>query len=707
MNTLHVNPTHVLEDQKYEDSDGSGSNVDDDDEDFDSPEIVPSRIVPAMTSPSFMDPMGSTLTPLSPKTSHEMTLSMPIDGSGHEADMKSVFYYPTPAVIQPSSVVPEIIVKSENMGPQVNKKLPKVPVTIGKLKKFTIPDETFLDTEDGNSRNLSLFLKAADQTTKAHNSWIKFDPKTLEIKALPVNPDYSGTYNFMIQAIDSMGASVMTDLEMVLRMHPSSRLFHHKFIMKYIPNDSEVDIFKIVDHMMKYLGGELKGVVVRNIRNNYIAWTYESLVTQSCPLERIQAIKHRIMSESLSLPSTKFRAFMKKLIQISSITFEFEGLCYEETVSTSVRVDDNSQPSIRNPINRLNVTAGELLRFKVPEDTCFDQEDRYLENLEMHILTMNRKQLSPKAWLQFDPKNKEFYGVPLEEEVGREEYQLVCSDSQGLSAIDGIEVVVSTRPFSERYFVEFDFEFVKEPYISNQMDYPRRKVRFMEDLAHYFGDRNASNIVIKSIADDLSHIVWYNKSFIYSNCKKDDINWMKNKMLKSVSNMNKKESRVQDDLIQIFNPSLKLKDINIILKGSCVDLIKNKESQPKEKDNRTIFHGIIPFSDYILTFIFPAIIITGMMLLALLLACLLHRKRKAGKLNIFYSESLPPRVPVILQDELHHANHDEYNSFIARNQLNNTPALKKKHHEENQHLLNKSNTSDISFSRPAPVYQRS
>ena len=47
--------------------------------------------------------------------------------------------------------------------------------------------------------------------------------------------------------------------------------------------------------------------------------------------------------------------------------------------------------------------------------------------------------------------------------------------------------------------------------------------------------------------------------------------------------------------------------------------------------------------------IIPAVIITCMLVLAILLACLLHKKRKAGKLNLFYSEALPPRVPVILQ----------------------------------------------------------
>ena len=65
-----------------------------------------------------------------------------------------------------------------------------------------------------------------------------------------------------------------------------------------------------------------------------------------------------------------------------------------------------------------------------------------------------------------------------------------------------------------------------------------------------------------------------------------------------------------------------------------------------------VFHGLIPANDYLLTFLVPALIIVLMVVIALLLACLLHRKRKAGKLSLFYSETLPPRVPVILQDEL-------------------------------------------------------
>jgi hypothetical protein len=106
-----------------------------------------------------------------------------------------------------------------------------------------------------------------------------------------------------------------------------------------------------------------------------------------------------------------------------------------------------------------------------------------------------------------------------------------------------------------------------------------------------------------------------------------------------------------------------LVDVNAVKKGSCaLDISPVPTSGgPRNEDGDggssgsgdTIFHGIIPSADYLLTFIIPAVIITCMLVLAILLACLLHKKRKAGKLNLFYSESLPPRVPVILQDELY------------------------------------------------------
>ena len=117
-----------------------------------------------------------------------------------------------------------------------------------------------------------------------------------------------------------------------------------------------------------------------------------------------------------------------------------------------------------------------------------------------------------------------------------------------------------------------------------------------------------------------------------------------------------------------------------------------------------------------------------MLILAILLACVLHKKRKAGKLNLFYSESLPPRVPVILQDELYDENQDHLG--MNGNGMYKQPVLLPEDHFNN-HSQNNSNNrlnqqapemdrllqrqqapvsidpfSRGSLSRPTPLYQR-
>ena len=116
-----------------------------------------------------------------------------------------------------------------------------------------------------------------------------------------------------------------------------------------------------------------------------------------------------------------------------------------------------------------------------------------------------------------------------------------------------------------------------------------------------------------------------------------------------------------------------------------------------------------------------------MLILAILLACVLHKKRKAGRLNLFYSESLPPRVPVILQDELYDENQDHIG--MNGNGMYKQPILLPEDHFSN-HSQNNSNNrlnqaaemdrllqraqapvsidpfSRGSLSRPTPLYQR-
>lgn len=179
--------------------------------------------------------------------------------------------------------------------------------------------------------------------------------------------------------------------------------------------------------------------------------------------------------------------------------------------------------------------------------------------MSLQLLTTSRRELAPDAWLQFDVKNQEFVGIPLEEEVGREEYQLVCSDANGLSAIDGIEVIVLNRPFNERFGVEFSLQFgpnnelvgleglsFGQPILRRDM-----KVRIVENLANYFGDESTTNIILRVFDPDNGRIVWHNKTLAQHPCDSPDIFWVKNKLLD-------KDNKVVKALVRHFQPYLKV-----------------------------------------------------------------------------------------------------------------------------------------------------
>ena len=138
-----------------------------------------------------------------------------------------------------------------------------------------------------------------------------------------------------------------------------------------------------------------------------------------------------------------------------------------------------------------------MISVKVPEDMCWDKENGGTRELSLQLLTLGRLEGDSDNWLQFDTKNQEFVGVPLEGDVGREEYQLVCSDSEGYSAIDGIEVSTLSRPFYEKFNVLFVFVF--NDTLDDGARLARSRVKLMSRIARIFRDSDTSQIVLNKV----------------------------------------------------------------------------------------------------------------------------------------------------------------------------------------------------------------
>ena len=81
--------------------------------------------------------------------------------------------------------------------------------------------------------------------------------------------------------------------------------------------------------------------------------------------------------------------------------------------------------------------------------------------------------------------------------IFREEYQLVCSDSEGYSAIDGIEVSTLSRPFYEKFNVLFVFVF--NDTLDDGARLARSRVKLMSRIARIFRDSDTSQIVLNKV----------------------------------------------------------------------------------------------------------------------------------------------------------------------------------------------------------------
>jgi len=678
---------------------GSGMwdfNIDDEDTvpEYGSTNIVSSRVIPEASSPTFRYPQPPATSRQSPAATKSPRLrngparpprltsyypDLRQEGSGGGEDLiSSLGHYNDSDLISPTRTLypgdvrtsmvpptPNMATSPPNHEPFVGNRLDKVPLVAGKSSRVIIPANTFQDLEDGDTRDLS--LKVIDKDTGSdidHLDWVTFRSDTQEIISLPLEENI-GIYKFRVVAYDSGGASTADELVMAVRQHQVSRNFHHEFHASFQIVDKDqwrhpVDWkLSLLDSLVTYHGDQDPGgiTILEMSENNgviKVRWTNDSLPRQSCPKQQIINLYGRMTSNER--PSQSFKSAFHGHFRVRDISLEYRGVCsvrHSDPVTSSPDRGgqygggagyDNSMPDIRNPVDKLNVTAGELLQFQVPADMCWDREDGPTRDLNLQLLTLSRLEVDSDNWLQFDVKNQEFIGVPLENDVGREEYQLVCSDNEGYSSIDGIEVLTLSRPFLEKFNVMFVFLF--NDTLDDGIKLSRSRVKIMKKIARIFRDEDTRHIVLSKVDPVTLEVAWYNKTYSSRDCPVDEIFSTKRFLME-------KDGSVRPRVVQVFEPNFHLADIKMLMLGNCLE-IDTIQTHPDTTGDP--IYDLLPPQEYIIAFVVPALIIVGMLLLAVLIACVLHKKRKAGKLDMFRTETLPPRIPVIMQDELHEDN---------------------------------------------------
>ncbi|XP_015124762.1 dystroglycan isoform X2 [Diachasma alloeum] len=561
----------------------------------------------------------------------------------------------------------------KNLPPRQDRRLKKIPVTAGKPLSFIIPSNTFSDIEDGDTRNLRLRLLLKGNPVRSGH-WLQFNEKTQEVYGLPLENDVS-QWEYDIVASDREGLTVSDSLDIYVQQHKFTKSINHEFsiyleIVERSEFPTNVDWeLKVVQRLAQLYGDtDSSHITVRSIEieNNQaiFTWANDSVPRSSeCPKDEINKLLHVLIADKNENPSAMLQQILSPEIRVSRVVYQGHAQCdnmnqpevpvvVPPELEKPKQATANRFPLPRNQVDQIDAMVGQLLVFRVPEDTFFDHEDGSSRNMRMSLLKIDRSEISPKDWLQFDSKNQEFYGVPLHEDYirnNRMEYQLVVVDKEGAEAVDSLVVVIDVPEEEKQHLVDFSMT-LHIPYDSFAHS-AMQKRHFIERLRDLFGDKDTSAISLSSITPGSTVVNWKNITLPTNYCPDAEIKRLMEILVKP-------DKSLTDHVNEIMGKEFPVQQVTLTPLSICVGELTRVHTPgsyvPPSQDSTAV--GSFQ-DDYLITFILPAVIIAAMILLAGIIAFILYRRRRSGKMSV--SEHDDERqsfrskgIPVIFQDEL-------------------------------------------------------
>ncbi|KPJ14742.1 Dystroglycan [Papilio machaon] len=514
-----------------------------------------------------------------------------------------------------------------NQPPALRYHMKKLAITAGKAFRYIIPADLFSDPEEGS--NLTFTMYDSDNVPLSPNSWIQFIPAKREVYGLPLESHVS-RWNFRVEAQDSEGLVARGPLDITVQQHKGGRTINHQFIMQFkllkqYTNAIDWQIRALEGIVNLFRDTDMDHLTVLNATVTgdlceYI-WTNDTLPKDpSCPMDDIKRLMKIMESESeAGAPSAALVRAMSPELGAERVRWAGAG------------------------------PGG--------ADTFFDPEDGGTRNLALSLRRADRSELATTHWLQFDPRNQEFYGLPAADDEGTVHYQLIAEDSSKKSAYDSLIVEVVKAP-TIRPTVEFHMT-LDNPY-SSLATSARNKRRLVERLANLFHQHHTDNIRVHAITDNPTTIVWYNTSLPMDRCPKKEIEELRNMII--VDERGSNGGNLRERVDTIFDKDFNVMSIRLVSQGLCAEQntkmakgglgpintgtnLQNKASNADPE-----------YSDYLVTFVIPAVVIVCMILVAGVIACVLYKRRRTGKMSVGDEEERQAfrskGIPVIFQDEL-------------------------------------------------------
>ncbi|ELU11928.1 hypothetical protein CAPTEDRAFT_183589 [Capitella teleta] len=337
-------------------------------------------------------------------------------------------------------------------------------------------------------------------------------------------------------------------------------------------------------------------------------------------------------------------------------------------------------PVVKQYLRPYKITEGDILDFHIPEDTFNDYEDGNTRNLKLILLTIDGLSVPPISWIQLNDTSQTLYGLPREFDIRKHEYLLAAIDSDGKLARLVFEMIVERRPRQSN--INHEFSITLDLNYKAFMLTVDQQINVAKNLAKLYGDPDTQMISIIKLEEGSVRYVWTNNSLPTDSCPIRDITGLLSYLITIDDTLNPK-------LMQAMEPTEVL-GAGVESRGTCEGYAfenevgvnvkppptKNEEGEGEGSGNGANIGEKVEGDpretsdeDVMITTVIPAVVIAAMLLLAGLIACILYRKKRKGKLSDEDQHTFINKgIPIIFADELEERHEQPTKPLILANE---------------------------------------
>ena len=456
-----------------------------------------------------------------------------------------------------------------NTAPKVKNNISLIVTNSCVPLQYQIPAKTFLDKEDGDTRNLTLSLLTDKLQSLPLSSWVQFDTSTQKIYALTrqlklVDQLLLGS-SFVLIARDSGDKFARSDIK--IKLQESLEPDHYHVTVNVTSN---LDSFQPdIDHLTlllektsRYLDDKflLKLVWYNKTSNNPViltaTWAICLTHSNSCDIQLI-ANMHSKLIQNNEKPKQDFSISLLPEFALHSVTEEMFGPCLSHP------------PIVNRKLNSINISLCGEFRFELPSDLFYDEIDGDTKNLSLNLVHPQGKPLSKDIWIKLNDKENVIYGVPSLEVFKQQpeqgyEYLLVATDSGGLTQNTSIAIKIFGNTSLNH---KIDIVVVNHAFPNS--DRADVIISLLQKIASFFGD---GDISVLQVLNDYTRInntlqlflSWNNCSLKHHPCNFAILENLKTRLIIQ-------KTLVNPSFMRSLAPDFVVQTINFVKLGPCLN----------------------------------------------------------------------------------------------------------------------------------------